>query len=156
MSTSVTAFKHDGPKKQICQNGRVSTYPNVQRGFANQPKHGLSTFVHERLRYMLLDPSSSKSEIELLCLNVNDYKIVNVYKSPSTRLLSPGSPSFPSPAFMLVILTVVALIGITITTVRKMISYLAGQVLIVLSSCIMPKTPPAITPAVRTLALIEI
>ena len=49
-------------------------------------KHGLATFVHERLRYTLLDQSPPTSEIEWLCTDVDGYKIVNVYKPPLTRL----------------------------------------------------------------------
>ena len=49
-------------------------------------KHGLATFVHKRLRYTLLDQSPPTSEIELLCVDVDGNKIVNVYKSPPTRL----------------------------------------------------------------------
>ena len=36
--------------------------------------HGLATFVHERLRYTLLDQSPPRSEIEWLCVDVDGYK----------------------------------------------------------------------------------
>ena len=57
-------------------------------------KHGLATFVHERLRYTLLDQSLPTSEIEWLCVDVDSYKIVNVYKPPPTQLQSPISQYF--------------------------------------------------------------
>ena len=55
-------------------------------------KHGLATFVHERLRYTLLDQSPPTSEIEWLCVDV-----VNVYKPPLTRLRTLDLPVFPHP-----------------------------------------------------------
>ena len=60
-------------------------------------KHGLATFVHERLRYTLLDQSPPTSEIESLCVDVDGYKIVNVYKPPPMRLRSLDLPVFPHP-----------------------------------------------------------
>ena len=56
-------------------------------------KHGLAKFVYERLRYTLLDQSTSK--IEWLCVDVDGYKIVNVYKPPPTRLQTLDLPVFP-------------------------------------------------------------
>ena len=57
--------------------------------------HGLTTLVRKRLRYTLLDESSPTSEIEWLCVDIDRYKIVNVYKLPSTRLQSVDFPVFP-------------------------------------------------------------
>ena len=54
-------------------------------------------FVHERLRYMLLDRSPLTSEIEWLCVDVDGYKIVNVYKPPPMRLQTLDLPVFPHP-----------------------------------------------------------
>ena len=62
-------------------------------------KHGLATFVHKRPRYTLLHQSPQTSEIEWLCVNVDGYKIVNVYKPPPTRLRSLDLPMFPHPCF---------------------------------------------------------
>ena len=56
-----------------------------------------STFVHERLRYTRLDQSPPTSEIEWLCVDVDGYKIVNVYKPPPTRLRTLDLPVFPYP-----------------------------------------------------------
>ena len=60
-------------------------------------KHGLATFVYEQLRYMLLDQSPPTSEIEWLCVNVDGYKIISVYKPPPTQLRSLVLPVFPYP-----------------------------------------------------------
>ena len=70
--------------------------PNYQlAGSSLSRKHGLATFVHERLRYTLLDQSPPTSEIEWLCVDVNGYKIVNVYKPPPTRLRTLDLSVFP-------------------------------------------------------------
>ena len=51
--------------------------PNYQPAESSvSRKHGLATFVHERLRYTLLDQSPQTSEIEWLCVDVDGYKIV--------------------------------------------------------------------------------
>ena len=72
--------------------------PNYQlAGSSLSRKHGLATFVHERLRYTLLDQSPPTSEIEWLCVDVDGYKIVNVYKPPPTRLRSLDVPVSPHP-----------------------------------------------------------
>ena len=47
-------------------------------------KQGLATFVHERPKYTLLDQSPLTLEIKWLCVDVDGYKIVNVYKPPPT------------------------------------------------------------------------
>ena len=46
---------------------------------------------------MLLDQSRPTSEIEWLCVDVDGYKIVNVYKPPPTRLRTLDLPVFPHP-----------------------------------------------------------
>ena len=70
-----------------CTDAEKLVLPNYQlAGSAVSRKHGLATFVHERLRYTLLDHSPPTSEIEWLCVDVDGYKIVNVYKPPPTRL----------------------------------------------------------------------
>ena len=62
-------------------------------------EHGLATFVHERLRYMLLDQSPLTSEIEWLCVDVDGYKIVSIYKPQPTRFRSLNLPEFFHPCF---------------------------------------------------------
>ena len=49
-------------------------------------KHGLDTFVHDRLKWILVDQFPTTSETEWLCVDVNGYRIVNVYKPPPTRM----------------------------------------------------------------------
>ena len=69
-----------------CTDAEKLVLPNYQlAGSSLSRKHGLATFVHERLRYTLLDQSPPTSEIEWLCEDVDGYKIVNVYKPPPTR-----------------------------------------------------------------------
>ena len=60
-------------------------------------KHGLAMFVHKRLRYTLLDQSPPISQIEWLCVDVDGYKIINVYKPPPMQLQSLDLPLFPHP-----------------------------------------------------------
>ena len=118
----------------------------------------LATFVHERLRYTLSDQSPPTSEIHRLCVDVDGYKIVNVYcTSHRQRDGEPWiSQYFLTPVFTLEILTVVMLTGVTTTTVRTVSAWLAGQVLIVFPSYIMPRTLPVFIPAAGTLAPIQI
>ena len=81
-----------------CTDAEKLVLPNYQlAGSSLSRKHGLATFIHERLRYTLLDQSPSTWEIEWLCVDVDGYKIVNIYKPPSTRLLSLDLPVFPHP-----------------------------------------------------------
>ena len=81
-----------------CIDAEKLVLPNYQQaGSFLSRKHGLATFVHERLRYTLLDQSLPTSEIEWLCVDVDGYKIVNVYKPPPTRLRSLDLPVFPHP-----------------------------------------------------------
>ena len=68
-----------------CTDAEKLVLPNYQLvGSSLSRKHGLATFVHERLRYTFLDQSPPTSEIEWLCVDVDGYKIVNVYKPPPT------------------------------------------------------------------------
>ena len=81
-----------------CTDAEKSVLPNYQlAGSSLSRKHGLATFVHERLRYTLLHQSPLTSVIEWLCVDVNGYKIVNVYKPPPTRLRTMDLPVFPHP-----------------------------------------------------------
>jgi len=58
----------------------------------------LTTFVHERLEWSLLDQSPDQSETEWLCVDVAGYMIVNVYKPPRSRLTPATIPTFPHPS----------------------------------------------------------
>ena len=81
-----------------CPDAEKLVLPNYQlTGSSLSRKHGLATFVHKRLRYTLLDQSPPTLEIEWLCVNVDGYKIVNVYKPPPTRLQSLDLLVFPHP-----------------------------------------------------------
>ena len=96
-----------------CTDVEKLVLPNYQlTGSSLSRKHGLATFVHERLRYTLLDQSPPTSEIEWLCMDIDGYKIVNVYKPPPTRLWTLNLPVFPHPVFTLAILTIVMLTGV--------------------------------------------
>ena len=66
-------------------------------GFSLSRKHGLATFVHERLKWTLYDQSSTTLENEWLCVDVDGYKIVNIYKPPPTRLQVSDLPVFTHP-----------------------------------------------------------
>ena len=140
-----------------CTDAEKLVLPNYQlAGSSLSRKHGLATFDHELLRYTLLDQSPLTSEIEWLCVDVDGYKIVNVSNHRQRDCEPWISQCFLTPVFTLAILTVVMLTGVTMTTVRTVSAWLAGQVLIVLPSYIMPRTLPVFTPAARTLAPIQI
>ena len=47
--------------------------------------------------HALLDQSPLISEVEWLCVDIDNYKIVNVYKPSPTRLRSLDLPVFPHP-----------------------------------------------------------
>ena len=141
-----------------CTDAEKLVLPNYQlAGSSLSRKHGLATFVHERLRYTLLDQSPLTWEIEWLCVDVDGYKIVNVYKNHRQRDCESWiSQCFLTPVCTLAILTVVMLTGITMTTVRMVSAWLDGQVLIILPSYIMPRMLPVFIPAAGTLPPIQI
>ena len=68
-------------------------------GSSLRRKDDLATFVHDRLKWTLVDQSPTTSETEWLCVDVDDYRIVNVYKPPPTRLQASDFPVLPYPAF---------------------------------------------------------
>ena len=59
--------------------------------------HGFATFVHDRLKWTLVDQSPTTSDTEWLCVDVDGYRIINVYKSPPTRLQASDLSVFPRP-----------------------------------------------------------
>ena len=64
-----------------CTDAEKLVLPNYQlAGSSLSRKHGLTTFVYEQMRYMLLDQSPSTLKIKWLYVDVDGYKIVNVYK----------------------------------------------------------------------------
>ena len=141
-------------QKTHCTDAEKLVLPNYQlAGFSLSRKHSLATFVHERLRYTLLDQSPLTTEIEWLCVDVDGYTSTNHRQRDCEPRIS---QCFLTPVFTLAILTVVMLTGVTMITVRTVSAWLAGQVLIVLPSYIMPRTLPVFIPAAETLAPIQI
>ena len=85
-------------QKTHCTSAEKLVLPNyVLAGSSLSRKHGLATFVHERLPWTLVSQSPVTSEIEWLCVDVDDYKIVNIYKPPLIRLQVSDFPVFPHP-----------------------------------------------------------
>ena len=122
-----------------CTDAQKLVLPNYQlAGSFLSRKHDLATFEHERLRYMLLDQSPPTSEIKWLCVDVDGYKIVNVYKPPPTRLRTLDLPVYPNPCLYAGDFNCRHADWVTMTTVRTVSAWLVGQVLIVLPSYIMP------------------
>ena len=58
-------------------------------------KHGLATFVHDGLKWALVDQSPTASETEWLCVDDDGYRIVNIYKPPPTQPQASDLPVFP-------------------------------------------------------------
>ena len=68
-----------------CTDAEKLVLPSHQlAGSSLSRKHGFAMFFHKQLRYTLLDQPPPTSEIEWLCMDVDGYKIVNVYKPPPT------------------------------------------------------------------------
>ena len=81
-----------------CTDAEKLVLPNYQlSGSSLSRKHGFATFVHERLRYTLLDQSPLTLEVEWLCVDIDGYKIVNVYKPSPTGMRFLDLPVFPHP-----------------------------------------------------------
>ena len=140
-----------------CTDAEKLVLPNYQlAGSSLSRKHGLATFVHKRLRYTLFDQSPPTSEIEWLCVDVDGYKIVNVYKPPPTRLRTLDLRVFPHPCLYAGDFNCRHADWVTTTTVRMVSVWLAGQILIVLPSYIMPRMLPVFISAAGTLAPIQI
>ena len=68
-------------------------------GSSLSTKHGLATFVHDWLKWTLVDQAPPTLETKWLCVDVDGYRIVNVYKSPPTRLQASDLPVFPYHGF---------------------------------------------------------
>ena len=78
-----------------CTDTKKLVFLNYQlAGSSLSRKHGLAT---RQLRYILLDQSPRTSDIEWLCVDVDCYKIVNIYKPPPPRLQSLDFAVFPYP-----------------------------------------------------------
>ena len=78
-----------------CTDAEKLVLPNYQlAGSSLSRKHGLATFVHERLRYTLLDQSPPTSEIEWLCVDVDGYKNSQHLRVTANTI---ANPVFPHP-----------------------------------------------------------
>ena len=81
-----------------CTSAEKLVLSNYQlAGFSLSRKHGLATFVHEWLKWTLFDQSLMTSETEWLWVDVDGYKIINIYKPPPTQLQVSGLPVFTHP-----------------------------------------------------------
>ena len=81
-----------------CTSADKLVLPNFTlAGFILSRRHGIATFVHERLSWSFINQSSAQSEIEWLCVDVVGFKIVNVYKPPPSRFMPASVPVFPPP-----------------------------------------------------------
>ena len=80
-----------------CTSAQKLVLPDYQlAGLSISRKHGLATFVHERQKWTLFDKFPSTLDTEWLCVDVDGYKIVNVYKPPPIRLQVSDLPVFPN------------------------------------------------------------
>ena len=57
-------------------------------------KHCLATFVYDQIKWTLVDQFPATLETEWLCMDVDGYRIVNVYKAPPSRLEASDLPMF--------------------------------------------------------------
>ena len=81
-----------------CTSAQRLVLPDYQlAGFSLSRKHGLATLAHERLKWTLFNQSPPKSEIEWLCVDADEYKIVSVYKPPPIRFQVFDLPLLPHP-----------------------------------------------------------
>ena len=135
-----------------CTDAEKLVLPNYQlAGSSLSRKH-----VHERLRYTLLDQSPPTSEIEWLCMDVDGYKIVNIYKPPPTRLRTLDLPVFPHPCLYAGDFNCRHADWGYDDNSPEVSAWLDGQVLIVLPSYIMPRMLPVFILAAGTLTPIQI
>ena len=119
-------------------------------------KHGLATFVHERLQWSLYDQSPMTSETEWLCVDVDGYKIVNIYKPPPTRLQVSDLPVFPHPCLYAGDFNSPPLTGATIAATLMESASWPGQTPTTLPFSITQKTNQAFILDAGTLAQIRI
>ena len=80
-----------------------------------------------------------------MCVDVDEYKIANVYKPPPIRLQVSNLQVFPHSFSMLATLIASMLIGVMMPTVHMGNTWLAGQILRILSYSITKRMPPAST-----------
>ena len=82
-----------------CNKADQLAIPNFSlAGSVLSRKHGLATFVYDKLCWTLTDQSPDGSAMEWLCVDVDGLKIINVYKPPSSQFLPTAIPLFPHPS----------------------------------------------------------
>ena len=85
-------------QKSHCTSADKLTIPSFTlAGSSLSKKHCLATFFHNRLKWTLVGQTPSTSETKCLCVDIDGYRIVNVYKPPPTRLQASDLPVFPHP-----------------------------------------------------------
>ncbi|KAL7864615.1 hypothetical protein AOLI_G00160350 [Acnodon oligacanthus] len=67
-------------------------------GSIHSKKHGMATFVRERLSWSATSQSPPGCNIEWLVTKIQETSVVNVYKAPLTALTIASLPSVPAPA----------------------------------------------------------
>ena len=81
-----------------CTPAQRLVLPEYQlAGLYLSEKHGVATFVHERLKWTLFDQSPPISETEWLWIDNDGYKLDNVYKPPLICLQVSDLPLLPHP-----------------------------------------------------------
>ena len=112
-----------------CTSAQTLVLPDYQlAGFSLSREHGLATFVHKRLNWILFDQSPPTSETEWLCVDVDGYKIVNfrnLYRFVCKYQIFQYSHISVS---MLATLFASMLIRVMMPTVQMKNASLAGQV----------------------------
>ena len=96
-------------------------------GFSLSRKHGLATFVHERLKWTLYDQSPTTSETEWLCVNVDGYKILTSTNFHQRGCKFPTFQCSLTLVCMRVISTASMSTGVITPTARMETAYWAGQ-----------------------------
>ena len=125
-------------------------------GFSLSRKHGLATFVHERLKWTLYDQSPTTSETEWLCVDVDGYKIANIYKPPPTRLHASDLPVFTYPCLYVGDFNFPHVDWGFTPTARMETAYWPGQAPITLPFSTIPRMNLVFTLGAGTLALTRI
>ena len=125
-------------------------------GFSLSRKHGLATFVHKRLKWTLYDQYPTTSETEWLCVDVDGYKIVNIYKPPPKRLQVSDLQCLLTLVCMRVISTAPMSTGVITPTARMKTAYWPGQAPIILPFSTIPRMNLAFILGAGTLALTRI
>ena len=134
-------------QKTLCTRADKLTIPGFAlAGSSLSRKRGLATFVHDRLKWTLVDQFPATSETEWLCVDVDGYRIVNVYKPPPTRLQASDLPS------VLLILIVLMSNGFIEPAVPMESTLLLDQALTALSLFTTVRTRPPFILAAGTLA----